>query len=176
MSDNNSSTGKSYLDSAIAQGQSALGSLTGSSGDKTEAAARKDQAAAENEASHSVGKLGPLNVSPSGGVSTDDPNRSEGSWNQTVGSAKESLGGLVGSEALKKEGSQQNAEGKGQEAQGQLSDFGSGVQDRVKGAAGGMVAGITGDREKEEEMRRIHEDAKTKQRSAEADIQKQAEA
>lgn len=99
-----------------------------------------------------------------------------GSWNQTVGSAKESLGGLVGSEALKKEGSQQNAEGKGQEAQGQLSDFGSGVQDRVKGAAGGMVAGITGDREKEEEMRRIHDDAKTKQRSAEADIQKQAEA
>ncbi|KAL8688513.1 MAG: hypothetical protein Q9218_005595 [Villophora microphyllina] len=34
MSDNNSSTAKSYLDSAVAQGQSALGSLTGSSGDK----------------------------------------------------------------------------------------------------------------------------------------------
>ncbi len=34
MSDNNSSTAKSYLDSAIAQGQSALGSLTGSTGDK----------------------------------------------------------------------------------------------------------------------------------------------
>ncbi|KAL8995149.1 MAG: hypothetical protein Q9169_005058 [Polycauliona sp. 2 TL-2023] len=176
MSDKDSSTAKSYLDSALAQGQSALGSLTGSTGDKTEAAARKDQAAAEKDASHSVGKLGPLNVSPSGGVSTDDPNRSEGSWNQTLGSAKESVGGLVGSEAMKKEGAQQNAEGKGQEAQGQLTDFGSGVQDRVKGAVGGMAAGVTGDREKEEEMRMKHDDAKTKQRSAEADIQKQADA
>ncbi|KAI4273837.1 MAG: hypothetical protein LQ337_004367 [Flavoplaca oasis] len=176
MSDKDSSTAKSYLDSAIAQGQSALGSLTGSTGDKAKASVRKDQAAAEKDASHSVGKLGPLNVSPSGGVSTDDPNRSEGSWNQTMGSAKESMGGLIGSESMKKEGAQQNAEGKGQEAQGQLSDFGSGVQDRVKGAVGGMAAGITGDREKEEEMRMKHDDAKTKQRSAEADIQKQADA
>ncbi|KAI4191450.1 MAG: hypothetical protein L6R41_000101 [Letrouitia leprolyta] len=176
MSDKDSSTAKSYLDSAIAQGQSALGSLTGSTGDKTEAAARKDQAAAEKEASHTVGKLGPLNVSPSGGVSTDDPNRTEGSWNQTIGSAKESIGSLTGATGLQKEGERQNAEGKGQEAQGQLSDFGSGVQDRVKGAAGGIVAGITGDREKEEEMRLKHDDAKTKQRSAEAAIQKQAEA
>ncbi|KAL8866949.1 MAG: hypothetical protein Q9174_005977 [Haloplaca sp. 1 TL-2023] len=177
MSDtNNSSTGKSYLDSAIAQGQSALGSLTGSAGDKSQAEARKDQAAAEKEASHTVGKMGPLNGSPSGGVSTDDPNRTEGSWNQTLGSAKESLGGLVGSEALKKEGQQQNAEGKGQEAQGQLSDLGSGVQDRIKGTMGGIGAAITGDREKEEEMRLKHDDAKTKQRSAEADIQKQADA
>ncbi|KAL8890622.1 MAG: hypothetical protein Q9215_002268 [Flavoplaca cf. flavocitrina] len=176
MSDKDSSTAKSYLDSAIAQGQSALGSLTSSTGDKAEASARKDEAAAEKDASHSVGKLGPLNVSPSGGVSTDDPNRSEGSWNQTMGSAKESMGGLIGSESMKKEGAQQNAEGKGQEAQGQLSDFGSGVQDRVKGAVGGMAAGITGDREKEEEMRMKHDDAKTKQRSAEMDIQKQADA
>ncbi|KAL8759122.1 MAG: hypothetical protein Q9199_001004 [Rusavskia elegans] len=176
MSDKDSSTAKSYLDSAIAQGQSALGSLTGSTSDKAEASARKDQAASEKESSHSVGKLGPLNVSPSGGVSTDDPNRTEGSWNQTLGSAKESVGGLVGSESMKKEGAQQNAEGKGQEAQGQLSDFGSGVSDRVKGAVGGMAAGVTGDREKEEEMRMKHDDAKTKQRSAEADIQKQADA
>ena len=99
-----------------------------------------------------------------------------GSWNQTMGSAKESMGGLIGSESMKKEGAQQNAEGKGQEAQGQLSDFGSGVQDRVKGAVGGMAAGVTGDREKEEEMRMKHDDAKTKQRSAEMDIQKQADA
>ncbi|KAL8978690.1 MAG: hypothetical protein Q9205_005789 [Flavoplaca limonia] len=75
------------------------------------------------------------------------------------------MGGLIGSESMKKEGAQQNAEGKGQEAQGQLSDFGSGVEDRVKGAVGGMAAGITGDREKEEEMRMKHDDAKTKQRN-----------
>lgn len=34
----------------------------------------------------------------------------------------------MGAEGLKKEGQQQNAEGKGQEAQGQLSDLGSGVR------------------------------------------------
>ncbi|KAI4211106.1 MAG: hypothetical protein LQ351_006114 [Letrouitia transgressa] len=176
MSDKDSSTAKSYLDSTLAAGQSALGSITGSGGDKSEAAARKDQAAAESEASHTVGKLGPFNVSPSGGVSKDDPSRSEGSWNQTLGSAKESLGGLVGSEQLKKEGERQNAEGKGQEAEGQLRDLGSGAQERLKGAVGGAFAGLTGDREKEEEMRIKHDDAKTKQRSAEVDIGKAADA
>lgn len=39
-----------------------------------------------------------------------------------------------------------------------------------------MVAGVTGDREKEEEMRMRHDDAKTKQRSVEADIAKHADA
>ncbi len=65
-------------------------------------------------------------MSSSGAVTQDDPNRGEGAWNQTMGSAKESLGGLVGAEELKKEGQRQNQEGKGQEAQGQLSDLGSG--------------------------------------------------
>ncbi|KAL8740288.1 MAG: hypothetical protein Q9184_008512 [Pyrenodesmia sp. 2 TL-2023] len=109
-------------------------------------------------------------------MSTDDPNRTEGAYNQTLGSAKETLGNLTGSTSLQKSGAEQNAAGKGQEAQGQLSDLGTGIQERVKGAAGGMVAGVTGDREKEEEMRMRHDDAKTKQRSAEADIAKQAEA
>ena len=34
MSDKDSSTAKSYIDATIASGQSALGSLTGSTGDK----------------------------------------------------------------------------------------------------------------------------------------------
>ena len=83
------------------------------------------------------------------------------------------LGNLLGAEGLKKEGIQQNREGKGQEAQGQLSDYGSGIADRAKGAAGGIVAGITGDREKQEREQMRHDDGKTLQRSAEADIQKQ---
>jgi hypothetical protein len=49
-------------------------------------------------------------------------------------------------EGLKQEGQQQNAEGKAQEAQGQLSDLGKGVSNRVQGTVGGMVAGVTGDR------------------------------
>ncbi|KAL9585971.1 MAG: hypothetical protein Q9212_001190 [Teloschistes hypoglaucus] len=91
MSDSNSSTAKSYLDSAMAQGQSALGSMTGSTGDKAEAAVRKDQAAAEKENSHTIGKAGPLNFSPSGGVSTDDPNRSEGNKKITPDSPSDLL-------------------------------------------------------------------------------------
>ena len=74
-----------------------------------------------------MGKVGPFAVSGSGGVAQDDPNRTEGSWNQTVGSAKESLGNFVGADGLKQEGIQQNREGKGQEAQGQLADLGSGM-------------------------------------------------
>ena len=67
------------------------------------AEATKSKAQAEKEASHSVGKLGPAAVTPSGGVHADDPNRTEGSWNQTVGSGKETLGNLLGAEGLKKE-------------------------------------------------------------------------
>ncbi len=44
------------------------------------------------------------------------------------------------------------------------------------GAAGGVGAAITGDREQQEKYQQMHDDAKTKLRSAQADIQKQAEA
>ena len=50
---------------------------------------------------------------------------------------------------MKKEGQQQNAQGKGMEAEGQLSDYGHGLKDRVGGTVGGIAAGITGDREKQ---------------------------
>ena len=115
-------------------------------------------------------------MSSSGGISTDDPRRTEGSYNQTIGSAKETIGNAFGAESLKKEGQQQNAEGKGQEAEGQLADYGSGIKDRVKGTAGGIAAGVTGDREKQEKYQLQHDDAKAQQRSAEHDIRKQADA
>ena len=53
---------------------------------------------AEQEASHTAAKLGPYTASTSGAVTKDDPNRSQGAWNQTVGSGKEFVGGLIGSE------------------------------------------------------------------------------
>lgn len=91
-----------------------------------------------------------------------------------MGSAKEAIGGLLGAEGLKKEGQQQNAEGKGLEAEGQLADYGSGMKKRVEGTLGGMAAGVTGDREKQMEKQLQHDDGKTQLRSAQADIQKQA--
>ena len=137
--------------------------------------ATKDQAAAEKEASNTFGKLGPYTVTGSGGIAHDDPRRQEGSYNQTMGSAKEMVGNIVGAEGLKKEGQQQNAEGKGLEAEGQLADFGSGMKDRAQGTLGGMVAGIKGDKEKQEENRLLHDDGKAQLRGAQHDIQKQAD-
>ncbi|KAE8445501.1 hypothetical protein EG329_013391 [Mollisiaceae sp. DMI_Dod_QoI] len=173
MSDKNTSTLQSYIDTVTGAVQSAVGSVSGSTADQNAGEAKKDKAQFENDASHATAKIGNVSASSSGAVTKDDPNRTEGSWNQTVGSAKETLGGLVGSQDLKNAGSRQNAEGKSQEAQGQLNDFGSGIADRVTGAVQGGVAGITGDREAQLEAQKKHDVGKTQQRGAEADIQKQ---
>jgi len=173
MTDKDTSTVKSYADSAVAAGQSLLGSITGNPVDKNQAANKRSTAQAEHDASHSVGKLGPIAVSPSGGVSADHPDRTEGSYNQTIGAAKEAIGNAVGADGLRKEGQRQNAEGKGQEAEGQLRDYGTGIGERVKGGIGGAVAGALGDREGEERARQRHDDGKTAQRSAEHDIIRQ---
>ncbi|KAI9823749.1 MAG: hypothetical protein M1832_002306 [Thelocarpon impressellum] len=176
MTDNTTSTLKSYVDSATGAAQSALGSLTGSTADKVQGENRRDEAAAKDDLSHSIGKLGPVNVAPSGAASVDDERRTQGSWDQTVGSTKEAVGGLIGAEGLKQQGARQNQAGKGLEAEGQLSDYGSGVADRAKGAVGGVVAGVTGDREGQERYRAQHDIGKTQERSAEMDIQRQANA
>lgn len=76
---------------------------------------------------------------------------------------------------MKKQGQQQNAEGKAQEAAGQLNDLGAGISDRVSGAVGGAVAGLTGDRDEQAKFQAQHDEGKTRQRGAEADIQKQSE-
>ncbi|MCJ1472695.1 hypothetical protein MMC13_001344 [Lambiella insularis] len=205
MSSDNTSSLKAYMDSATGAVQSAIGSLTGSTADQArtlnpkpnkskphpsstttppptpltphqaKGEQTKSHAAAEKDASHAVGKAGPFAISSSGGVTQDDPNRSEGSWNQTVGSGKEMLGSLIGSEDLKRQGIEQNREGKGQEAQGQLSDLGSGMADRAKGALGSGMAGLTGDKAGQAKYQEMHDQGKTQLRSAQADIQKQGD-
>jgi len=166
------STLQSYVDQAVGAAQSALGSLTGSTADKSEGDAKKAKADLEHDVSHAGANLGPFSVSASG-VAANDPNRQQGSWNQTVGSGKEMLGNLIGAEGLKKEGIEQNREGKAQEAQGQLSDLGGGIADRAKGAVGGAVAGLTGDQAEQERRRLQHDQGKTLQRGVESEIQKQ---
>ncbi|RDW81977.1 hypothetical protein BP6252_03089 [Coleophoma cylindrospora] len=173
MSDKQTSTLQSYIDSATGTVQSALGALTGSTADQNAGETKKDKASLEHDVSHAGTSIAGHSISSTGAVTKNDPNRTEGSWNQTVGSAKEAVGGLIGSEDLKRAGAQQNAEGKGQEAQGQLSDFGSGIANRVTGAVGGAVAGVTGDREAQLKAQEQHDVGKTQQRGAEADIQKQ---
>jgi uncharacterized protein YjbJ (UPF0337 family) len=120
MSDKNTSTLQSYIDSASGAVQSAIGSLTGNASDQVclhlhlyplssssashtntpqnAGEAKKDKAQLENEASHATAKIGNYTASSSGAITKDDPNRTDGSWNQTIGSAKETIGNLVGSE------------------------------------------------------------------------------
>ncbi|KAG9843608.1 hypothetical protein KCU98_g8462, partial [Aureobasidium melanogenum] len=175
MSDKNTSTLQSYIDSASGAAQSALGSLIGSNADKTAGENKKAEADLKNDASHAGANIGGYSVSASG-VAQNDPNRGAGSWNQTLGSGKEALGNLVGSESLKQQGAQQNQEGKEQEAKGQLNDLGSGIADRVSGTVGGAVAGITGNEADKAKYQAQHDQGKTQQRGVEADLDKQARA
>lgn len=96
-SNDNTSTLQAAVDSVTGTVQSAIGSLTGSTGDKTQGDAKQDKAQVEHDASHAAVKVPGATVTASG-VAKDHPDRSAGSWNQTVGSAKETIGGLVGSE------------------------------------------------------------------------------
>jgi uncharacterized protein YjbJ (UPF0337 family) len=134
----------------------------------------RSQAQTESDASHAAAKAGPFTISSSGAAAKDDPDRTQGAWDQTIGSGKETVGNLLGNEGMKREGREQNLRGQGQEAKGQLSDFGSGVGDRVKGTLGGAAAGLTGDRDQQQRMMDLHDEGKTRQRGAEVDMDKSA--
>jgi len=173
--DNQPSTLGSYVDSAVGAAQELVGKVIGNPTDQTQGQAKQASADAEKEISKSALKAGPFTLSSSGAVATDSPDRSAGSWNQTVGAGKEALGNLVGSEQLKQAGIQQNREGKEQEAAGQLSDLGAGIGDRVTGTVGAAVASLTGDKEEEAKRRAQHDIGKSLQRGVEHDLTKQAE-
>lgn len=92
------STLQSYVDSASGAVQSAIGSLTGNTGDEVKGDAKQEAAKAEHLASQAHAKVGGTTITADGGIAQDHADRTTGSWNQTLGSAKEALGGLVGSE------------------------------------------------------------------------------
>jgi len=179
MSANNNnqpSTLQSYIDSATGAVQGAVGSILGSGSDQNEGQAKQKKAEAEYDASHATAKLPGYSASSSGAVTKDDHDRTAGSWNQTVGSAKEFGGGLIGSESLKQSGRDQNLSGQQQEARGQVNDLASGFADRVTGTVGGALAGLTGDRQTQAEYEKRHDTGKTQQRGVEHDLQKKADA
>lgn len=143
-SNDNTSTLKSYVDSATGAVQSGIASITGSAGDRANAERSKAKADAEKDLSHSAAKAGPFTISSSGAPAKDSSDRTEGQWDQTVGSVKEAVGNLTGSEDLKRQGQEQNMQGQGREAKGQLNDLGQGLSDRVGGTIGSAYAGLTG--------------------------------
>ena len=77
---------------------------------------------------------------------------------------------------MRKAGEQQNADGKAQEAQGQVSDLGKGISDRVGGTVGGALAGLTGDEAEKKKRELQHDQGKTLQRGVESEVSKKAEA
>lgn len=172
----NTSTLQSYIDGAAGAVKSGIASLTGSQGDHADAEQTKAKAQAEHDVSHAAARVGPFAISSSGAVAEDNPDRTQGQWDQTMGSIKEATGNLIGNESLKQQGRDQNLQGQGQEAKGQLSDLGQGISDRVTGALGGAYAGLTGDREAQAKFADKHDEGKTRQRGVELDVQKQAEA
>lgn len=171
---NNSSTLGSYANSTAAAIQSGISSLTGNTSDKvsprTRAASQrtqpptrtsltqpqanaeetKVQAHEQNAASKSAAKAGPFAISGEGGVAKDGEERTQGRYDQTMGSVKEATGNLLGNQSMVQDGRDQNARGQGQEAKGQLKDLKQGVGERVQGRLGGAVAGLTGDRDEQE--------------------------
>lgn len=89
-----------------------------------------------------------------------------------MGSAKETLGNVVGSDQMVYEGRRKNQEGQGQEAAGQVKDYVEGAADRVTGAVGSAAAALVGNKEKEAEFQRQHDTGKTNVRGVEADVSK----
>ncbi|CRG86115.1 hypothetical protein PISL3812_03118 [Talaromyces islandicus] len=172
MASSGSSTLKSYVDSAVGTAQSAISSVTGNPADQKQAEATKSQAEQQYKDSHSTAKVGPISADPNtGAAAVDHEDRGNGSWNQTVGAAKESVGNLIGNENLRQTGIQQNSDGKAQEAKGQLSDLKQGISDRAQGAVGNIGAAITGDREGQAKYQDIHDEGKARQRGVEAELQ-----
>ncbi|KAJ5886999.1 uncharacterized protein N7473_009673 [Penicillium subrubescens] len=173
MSDNNSSTLGSYVNQATGMAQRAFGAVTGDSSTQAKGEISQTEGEIQNENSHTTAKLGNLTADPNtGAVAKDNSKRADGSWDQTIGSAKEAIGNAIGNENLRQTGAQQNAAGKEQEAKGQLKDWGEGIQDRAQGHLGAVGAAITGDREEQKKFEDIHDEGKVRQRGAEADMAK----
>ena len=195
MSDNNSSTLGSYVNQATGMAQRAFGAVTGDSSaqvhitphlyhfpstfnhqtnsSQAKGDLNKEQAEVQHENSHTTTKLGDITADPNtGAVAKDSSSRTDGSWDQTIGSAKEAIGNAIGNESLRQAGVEQNAAGKEKEAKGQLKDWGEGIQDRAQGHLGTVTAAITGDREEQRKYEDLHDEGKVRQRGAEADMAK----
>jgi uncharacterized protein YjbJ (UPF0337 family) len=152
-------------------------SLTDAFSVQVEGESTKLQGETENANSHTIGRIGNISADPNtGAVAKDNEDRTSGSWNQTLGSAKESIGNLIGSENLRQQGINQNQQGKEQEAKGQLADLGAGIQNRAQGALGNVGAAVLGDRDQQAKYQDMHDEGKARQRGVEAELQKQADA
>ncbi|KAF8467347.1 hypothetical protein BDZ91DRAFT_723883 [Kalaharituber pfeilii] len=164
------STLKSYVDSATAAIQSAVGTVTGNPNDKAQAERKKQAAAEEHTASHAGAKIGPVSFSNTGEATVDNQERREGQREETAGSVKKAIGNITGNTSLKNEGARQEEEGQSRKAAGQVKDLTSGTADRLAGAAGGGVAAMMGNPDAQSGFQKQHDQGKTKVRGVETDV------
>jgi len=179
MSSNNEtqpSTLGGIINSAAGAIQSGIGQLTGSGADYSHGEAKRNLGEQQKDESRATAKVGPFTATSEGGAHVDNKDRTEGSWDQTIGSGKQFVGGVIGSDNLKSQGRDQYDAGVSKEAQGQANDFVQGVGDRVQGTLGGIGAALTNDRVAQEKYAEQHDQGKASQRSVEYDLQKRAEA
>jgi len=172
----NSSTVGAMLQNVAGAVQSGLGQLTGSGKDVKEGETRKVAAQEQNETSHTAAKLGPITATGEGGGHVDNKDRQQGAFDQTIGSGKQFVGGVIGSESLKAQGREQYDRGVQRETAGQASDLVEGISKRVGGTLGNIGAAVTGDTEAQRTYQQQHAEGKAAQRSVEHDLQKKAEA
>jgi len=170
---NESSTVGAMFQNVVGTVQNGLGQLVGSGKDVQEGEVKKAVATEKDERSHTAAKLGPITATGEGGAHVDNKDRQEGSFDQTIGSGKQFVGGLIGSEALKAQGRDQYNQGVQREAAGQASDLVEGISNRVSGALGSAVSG---DALEKERYREQHDEGKAAVRSVQHDLQKKAEA
>ncbi|PGH23070.1 hypothetical protein AJ80_02844 [Polytolypa hystricis UAMH7299] len=104
-----------------------------------------------------------------------------GQYDQTLGSAKQSLGTAIGNDSLRRQGEAQLSRGQDQEAQRQVHDWGEGVGDRVKGKVGTALSGAGFGGTEEERLKQereraewkdLHDQGKERQMESERDIQR----
>ncbi|KKY25109.1 putative mismatched base pair and cruciform dna recognition [Phaeomoniella chlamydospora] len=172
MSDSTIGATADYVKATL---QSGVASVTGSTGDAQKAQETHNKAEFEDTASHATAKVGPFTATPSG-VAKDSPDTTQGQTDQTIGSAKQAIGGVLGSENLKQSGENQVNKGKETEAKGELSDLANGTYDRVAGAASNIVSAVTGDREAQATSQDQHDSGKAKIRGVQAREQSKLDA
>ncbi|KAF3933119.1 hypothetical protein ABW19_dt0201559 [Dactylella cylindrospora] len=153
--------------------QSGLGQLMGDNKGVQEGEAKKAAAAAEDERSHAAAKLGPFTATGEGGAHVDSKDRQQGAFDQTIGSGKQFVGGLVGSESLKAQGREQYNQGVQRETAGQANDLVEGFGNRISGALG---SALSSDKDEQETYKRQHDDGKAAVRSVQHDLQKKVDA
>lgn len=103
------------------------------------------------------------------------PDQPSGKYNQTVGSAKQSIGTLVGNKNLQRTGEEQNQQGQDEEAQIHAQNWAEGVEKRAKGKVGAVLAAGQpegGGEDDHMKWKRLHDEGKQTQKGAEQDIDK----